>query len=409
MIISRKVCMIVAYHPFMDARIFKKEAISLQKEGYDVTMIVPRKKGYLFDIDGTPFTKSFRSKVFNHEGIKIVTYHWEQCEHHLNKVLSQEIFWESQGFNNPLTELAIQEDADVYHAHEYLSLFAGIGIKRLMKKRNGKEVALIYDSHELTPDPLDDRYSQDMRQLLHKKLLAMLEEVDHIITVSDSIKAWYTDHKPDVPVEVIYNAPPLSQYDGPKELPVDHLTMGYEGNFDDKKGLKEKILAITDICSQRMSFRFKVIGGSRFGNVFTVPKHLQSCIEQTGWVDYQTIPNHLEDVDVGWIDLENVNQSLNLRYALPNKFFSYLNNGIPVLVNQCHEMADFIHRHHCGVVVDKTNATAQDYAEAVRQLRESPNEFKQMSQNARDVMEGLYSWEQMEKRLFRVYQELLNF
>lgn len=54
---AKKVCMVVAYHPFLDARIFKKEAKSLQKMGYDVSMIVPRKNGNLFDIDGTPFKK----------------------------------------------------------------------------------------------------------------------------------------------------------------------------------------------------------------------------------------------------------------------------------------------------------------------------------------------------------------
>lgn len=33
-------------------------------------------------------------------------------------------------FTNPLVELGLKEKADVYHAHEVGSLFAGIGIKR---------------------------------------------------------------------------------------------------------------------------------------------------------------------------------------------------------------------------------------------------------------------------------------
>src|SRR5690625_241095 len=97
---SKKVCMVVAYHPFLDARIFKKEAKSLQKKGYQVSMIVPRRNGNLFDIDGSPLKKSFRNKVFTHQGIKIVTYHSESVTNKLNKVLSDEAAWESQGFNN---------------------------------------------------------------------------------------------------------------------------------------------------------------------------------------------------------------------------------------------------------------------------------------------------------------------
>ena len=133
----QSVCMVVAYHPFKDARIFKKEAKSLQRKGYNVTMIVPRMNGNLFDIDGTPFTKSFRNKVFTYEGIKIVTYSWEQCKDQLNKVLSDEHVWEAKGFNNPLTQLAMKEDTDIYYTHEYLS-FCWNRYKRLMKNKMEK-------------------------------------------------------------------------------------------------------------------------------------------------------------------------------------------------------------------------------------------------------------------------------
>ena len=71
---SKKVCFLVTEHPFLDARIFKKEAKSLRKHGYQVTMIVPRKNGYLFDIDGRVFTDSFLEPIFYHEGIKVITY-----------------------------------------------------------------------------------------------------------------------------------------------------------------------------------------------------------------------------------------------------------------------------------------------------------------------------------------------
>ncbi|GAK11809.1 glycosyltransferase [Geomicrobium sp. JCM 19039] len=204
----KKVCMVVVEHPFQDARVFRKEAKSLQKRGYQVTMIVPRKQGYLFAVDGTPYKKHYLNKVFTYEGIKVVTYHAESCKHQLSKVLKDPSVW-NQAFQNPLIQLALKENADVYHVHEYLSLFAGVGIKRKMLEHKGKKVKLIYDSHELTPDPLSERYPEATKKNLYEKLLLMLDEVDHIITVSDSIKQWYQSEKPAVPVEVIYNSPPL--------------------------------------------------------------------------------------------------------------------------------------------------------------------------------------------------------
>ena len=64
---------LVTEHPFLDARIYKKEAKSLMKKGYVVTMIVPRKDGFLFDINGAIFKDRFLEKTFIYEGIKIVT------------------------------------------------------------------------------------------------------------------------------------------------------------------------------------------------------------------------------------------------------------------------------------------------------------------------------------------------
>jgi len=398
--------MVVAEHPFLDARIFKKEAISLRKKGYDVTMIVPRKKGHLFDIDGTPFTKTFRNKVFTHEGIKIITYHFESSRSGLNNVLSDEAIWEKQGFNNPLTRLGVEEDADIYHAHEYLSLFAGVGIKRLLKKTKGKDVKLIYDSHELTPDPLDSRYSEEHREKLKQKLLLMLNDVDHVITVSESIKDWYTSHKPNLPVEIIYNSPPLAKDYLPKQYGSNQLTVCFEGHLDDKEWIKQKIIDMTDICSKQMDFHFKIIGGSRLGEPFPVPEHLQHRITETGWIDYKTIPNEMIDVDIGLIDIGNVEQSLNREYAMPNKFFSYLNNGLPVLVNKSHDMSEFIRKHECGYVVEKTNASATDYAEAIIMLNSDRSKLQQLSHNSRKIMEDLYSWEKMAERLYRIYENL---
>ncbi|RKQ17552.1 glycosyltransferase [Oceanobacillus bengalensis] len=398
--------MVIAHHPFLDARIFKKEAKSLVKKGHRVTMIVPRNNGKLLDIDGTPFNNRFREKVFTHEGIRIVTYNSEIAMQGLNKVLADEAVWNREGFNNQLTQLAIQEDADIYHTHEFLSLFAGIGVKRLMKSRRGKNIKLIYDSHELTPDPLDPRYTIERRDLLKEKLLTMLNEVDYIITVSDAIKSWYLSHKPELPVEVIYNSPPLAKNYVPKDNDKEGLTIGYVGNFYDNKGSGEKLIDIAESCSKQMDFQCKIIGGSRFGSSLKIPKHLESNIKSTGWVEFGTIPEHLKEVDIGWIDLENVDQSLNNNYAMPNKFFSYLNNGIPVLVNKCQEMAEFIRRYKCGYVIDKYNATSQDYKDALVYLNENKKELKEMSQNGRKVMENLYSWEKMEVRLINVYNKL---
>ncbi|WP_019152583.1 glycosyltransferase [Robertmurraya massiliosenegalensis] len=401
----KKICMIVAEHPFLDSRIFRKEAKSLHEAGYEVTMIVPRKKGYLFDINGQPLTDKFLEPIFVHEGIKMITYSFEKSRPFLNKVLEDESKWEKEAFPNPLTTLAIQENADIYHAHEYLSLFAGIGIKRLMKKTKGKEVKLIYDSHELVPDPLDKRYSDPAKKKLKEKLLFMLKEVDHIITVSDSIKNWYQREIPQLPVEVIYNTPPLSV--PTRKIAKNGFTICYEGSIEAQKGNIKKIIGISEICSRAIkNFQFKIIGGPRYGESIHIPKFLKNKINMTGWVEYQDIQKHMTDVDVGWIDFDDLANSLNRSYALPNKFFSYLNNGVPILVNKAPEMERVVKQHQCGHVVEKPHATAKDFANAIIYLYHHKSLLEEMRENARTIMENVYSWDHMKKRLLAVYANL---
>lgn len=407
---KKKVCMLIHTHSFLDSRIFKKEAKTLQKNGYDVTMIVPRVKGNLFDIDKAPFNDRFLQPSFMHEDIKIVTYKIESFKPSPIEMQSHIDHGNHTKFENPLTQLGLEEKADIYHAHELGSLYAGIGIKRKMKELHNTEVKLIYDSHDLIPDPLDNKTIPQKRKTAMLKLLnTMIKEIDQLITVSHSIKSWYLSKNPLLPVEIIYNSPPLAKPFEPKDYKNNKLTVCYEGHIaDNKKGSRDKIFDITNICSKQTDFNFKIIGGVLHGHSLTVPDNLKKHVELTGWVDYYSISKHMKNVDIGWIDFDDLSQSLNRSYALPNKFFSYLNNGIPVVVNKCHEMEEFIRTHKCGLVINKPKATAQDYARAFLYLNKNRAKLTQMSVNARKVMENLYSWEHMEKRLLNVYESLIN-
>lgn len=407
---KKKVCMLVHTHSFLDSRIFKKEAKALQKNGYDVTMIVPRIKGKLFDIDKKPFDNRFLNQTFVHEGIKIITYNLEEFKPSPLEMQGGINSRSYSKFNNLLAQIGLKENADIYHAHELASLYAGVGIKRMMKQKHNKKIKLIYDSHDLIPDPLDNRtLSKTYKAAMLNFLETAIGEIDQLITVSQSIKSWYLSKNPSLPVEIIYNSPPLVKNFKPKTYADTNLTVCYEGHVaDNKKGSKDKIFNITESCSKQTDFNFKIIGGVLHGHSLTLPKNIKNNVELTGWVDYHSISKHMKDVDIGWIDFDDLQHSLNRSYALPNKFFSYLNNGIPVVVNKCHEMEEFIRTHHCGLVINKTKATAGDYANAFLYLNKNKEKLKEMSANARSVMEKVYKWENMEDRLLKVYESLID-
>lgn len=403
---SKNVCFLITEHPFLDARVFQREAKSLCKQGYQVTMIVPRINGHLFDVDGRIFHDQFQSPTFFHEGIKVVTYEQMQPENQLNMLHYNLRSRDHIRFTDPLTKLGIAQQADIYHAHEFFSLYAGIGIKRALATK-GKECKLIYDSHELEPDPL----VMESRKITKRKndmLFLMLEETDHVITVSQSIKSWYNKMNSEIPVDVIYNSPWLAANYKPGQGKHNELTIVFEGMMDSKRGSFQKLMDIVTLCNERFDLKVQIIGGRKKSSnrqSLTIPPHIADKVEQSGWVSYDSIPKAMQHADIGWIDLD-AEHSLNNRYAMPNKFFSYLNNGIPILVNQCDDMENFIQTHTCGYIVKKRQAQATDYVQALHHLHSNRKQIFNMSKNARTIMETHYSWEQMEKKLINVYNQL---
>ncbi|ASN04426.1 glycosyltransferase family protein [Virgibacillus necropolis] len=388
---KKKVCMLLCYLPFLDARVFECEAKSLVKHGYEVTIIAPRKDSFLFDIDGKPFTNRFREKNFDYQGIKIVTYDSEKRT--------------ANPLSDPLYQLGLKEEADFYHAHELNSFFYGKEIKVALRKQNGKNIKLIYDSRQLMPDPFSLNINEETRKKWKGMLLENLEEVDSIITVSDSIKSWYLSIDPLLPVEVIYNSPPLTtnfNVKGDGDY-TQRFVVAHEGNVS-KETIK-KIFSATESCSKIMDILLKLVGGPRHGESISIPNHLQTIVNLSGWVSYHSLPNVMSDVDIGLIDLDST-QSLNNAFAMPSKFFSYLNNGVPVLVSKCSDMEKFVNTYQCGLVLNKVNPAPSDYVKGILYLYRNKPQLKQMSINARKVMEEIYCWEKMEQRLTTVYSSL---
>ena len=106
---SIKVCILTSVHPPFDNRIFHKEAKSLTKAGYDVTLIAQHDKDEVVD------------------GIRIVPL--PKPKNRIERMTKT--VW-------MVFRLALKENADVYHFHDPELIIIG-----LMLRARGKKV--IYD------------------------------------------------------------------------------------------------------------------------------------------------------------------------------------------------------------------------------------------------------------------------
>lgn len=383
-------------HSFQDARIFRKQAISLRKLGHEVTIVAGRyKKGsYLLGPDRDWLKdKRFQKDSFIYEDVNFLTYVFKHPrESHIPGMIRALQEDRQDYFIDTLYDKALSTDADVYHAHEWHTLYEAVQIKRSLRKK-GRNVKVIFDAHEL--------YAENSLMTL------MMKEVDHLITVSESIKEIYIKRYPGIPVTLIYNSPSYQEEIPVKNENEDSFTIAYEGMVTEGKGHPEKILDITNLCKSKMeNFRFKIIGKIPVREYYRVMREKinDNPYIESRWVDYHELPRELSNVHVGYIFFETSEENKN--YALPNKLFSYLNNGLPVVVNQAHEMKNFVEKHQCGIVVEKKDPTAEEYVEAILKLYQDRQLLNQMSKNGREAMRTIYCWERMEERLAEVYNSL---
>lgn len=402
-----KICKLIRRHSFLDVRVFQKEARSLARMGYDVTVMAPRMNGQLLNVNRKPLNDAeFKADSFVHEMVNVVPYRARhvvfapQTAGIQNKWLQYLTGVTEDFYHDELLQKAVAVGADVYHAHEPETLCEAVQAKRLLR-RQGRKVKVVFDAHELELDtPL---------------LRHLMEEVDHMITVSDGIKSIFARRYPSTPVTVIYNSPNFahpSRTEGSLASGSDAgrpFTIAYEGSLTKDKGDPHKILTIVKLLSEAgLDIKFKILGRVDAGSHSDIAK-IENELRgheriEYGWAAYQDIPDHWRHVDVGYIYF-NLNVQ-NRMLALPNKFFSLLNSGIPIVVNAAPEMSDFIQKHQCGVVINKKNAGAEDYAQQFANLYHHRDQLREMSRKASDVMRYQYGWEMMEKELAEIYASL---
>ncbi|MFB4211623.1 glycosyltransferase [Shouchella sp. JSM 1781072] len=398
----KHICFLVAEHPFLDARIFQKEAKSLVRRGYKVTLIVPKKKGRLFDTSGRLLTEQFLEQAFEYEGVHFLAYDPPKQKRQLARQIALLKSGKLESMPSPCVDLAVSVEADLYQAHEFASCYDGVMVKRALKSK-GKEVKLVYDSHELVPDPLEP-YSQRVFQQMSTLLKELFLEVDTIFTVSPSIRNYYQKLGYTKPIDILYNSPFLMPFKQEEKHRSSPLVLGYIGKLTKNKGDADKLIEIVKRANQTIPLQALIIGDRI--ETESIPATIRKNIRSTGWLPYEQIVMACATIDVGWIEL-NTSNALNRMYSMPNKFFSYLERAIPPIVPSSKDMEDFINTYECGFIIEKSGSV-DAYVEKLIDLYQDRSKLLLAGQKGRYVLEKTYSWDQMEYRLYARYAQLFQ-
>ncbi len=416
-----KVCMLTSGHSALDGRIFYKESRSLQQAGYEVTLIVPRNnEGFLVDLGGN---RVAREEV-TVSGIRIIGFN--QGKRRIPKIsgalrLARLASAGRFGLGpEPFADLinrGVKLEADIYHCHEIWSLYAGIQIKRGLEKK-GKRPRLIYDVHEYPPaigsssNIIDYLYATAVRRATIRFAKEALKYTDYVITANHITRGYLLTLNRFIQTEVIYNCPALSIFQEPQKVMAhkDRITICHEGFLTFRRGLKQMI-EVMRILKEHYGDNIELlIIGDVYGQERKYLEQklqeydLHGAIRCTGWLPYESIGEAISQADIGIIFFEPTEN--NMLAGPPHKLFNYMGCGLPVVSVKLPETSRVILETRCGVTVRDRNISS--LAGALSALIDDEGKRRQMGENARKASHSQYSWEQMERRLLRVYEDLLQ-
>lgn len=359
---------------FLDPRSFHKQGRSLQKKGYAVTLMSYFEKEET--VDGVKFLKFTRPRRL------------------LTRILLS-------NFN--ILIKAVKARADVYHFHDLDFVPFAILLKVISRKK------VIYDVHEAHPEyMLLKPYIPDYLKTTVARMVHFTEQLgarffDAIIT-NDNFVMHQFRHKC---MDVIFNFPLLDFFNFSDNgipyskrkydiifigsLPKWHfMPMLEAAQILKERGHLVKWLLLPTHDAPRSWMRSKLRELS-LSDYFTI----------ADTVPFTSVPKFLYDARIGIITIPPYKKYLK---NIPLKMFEYMGCGLPVIASDLPPSRQFVEGKDCAILVKHEGAA---YAEAIISLLEDTERAEQMGQNGKKLIYDKYNWNVEEKKLFRIYEELL--
>lgn len=221
---------------------------------------------------------------------------------------------------------------------------------RLAKERN---IKIIADMHEYAPKECEE--SREWRNLLQGYIYYLcnkyLNKCDEVITVSKGIAEEYIREFNINVNNIITNAPKFNNLKIKKTNPND-IKIVYHGSMDASRQL-EKFIDIAEGLEERFKLIFHLMLSDRekeYSNrLINRIKTNNKCILKEP-VTPEKIVETIHEYDIGLHFLQPIN--FNNQYALPNKFFEFIQARLAVAIGPSIEMKNYIDKYKCGIISD---------------------------------------------------------
>jgi glycosyltransferase involved in cell wall biosynthesis len=303
-------------------------------------------------------------------------------------------------FDRFIVRQGLQHRADVVHVHDLPALHAGVLLARAWG------VPLVYDAHEIY-------YAQEVlpahiRKAYFHKEARLIQYADVVITVNDFLAALIEERHGVGPVQVLCNSTdPEPAFDPARardESPIRAFAPGpvllYQGWISHERNIETLIRALIHVPPPA---RLVIVGyGDHAGNLqqLACDLGLAERVHFLGPVPSSAMLRYTAGGDLGLIPYLPIDD--NHRYCSPNKFFEYVQAGVPILAHDLPFFRQMAQRHGVVACADFTSPEAVGRAIVSTLTGGTLAAMRQRCLEARAAL----SWPVEEQKLLAVYDRL---
>lgn len=391
-----KVLIIVENLPVPFDRRVWMESITLQKAGYEVSVICPKGKGYEKDYEVIDQVHIYRhpmppdiSSVTGYLREYGTALYWEfRLAHRV---------WRERGF----------DIVHVCNPPDLLFLVAG-----WFKLFHG--VRVIFDHHDINLEMYEAKYGR--RDFFYYGLSwaerLSFATADIVISTNESYRtiALTRGRKKPEEVFVVRSGPDLSRFQPVPPTPAYRkgrsYLVGYVGVMGEPEGIDYLLKSVRYLVHEqnRHDIQFMLIGS---GPMF---ENLQNMAKELGVADYVEFTGRIPDAEL-LARLSSCDVCVNPDKKMPyndlstmNKIMEYMAMGKPIVQFELLEGM----RSAEGASVYAEGNNPVDFAEKIVELLNDPSRREKMSLEGRHRMEKMLEWRHQAPKLLEAYSKVLH-